>query len=168
MFLGRKPEEPRSTSASSRVRSKRRVAPGSLARLPNPNLALGEKVLEARESRARWRCVGWCDGATIAKLTGNAAYPHAGHEGNTPPLPSVELQRVARLHAIPSPVTSIGGFAFLGCTSLPSEILPSSVSSVGEYAFSGCTSLRLVTIPRACDVGYKAFDNCPKMQIARV
>ena len=43
---------------------------------------------------------------------------------------------------IPDSVTSIGSYAFSGCTSLESITIPDSVTSIGEYAFSGCTSLQ--------------------------
>ena len=41
---------------------------------------------------------------------------------------------------IPNSVTSIGGRAFSGCSSLTSVTIPDSVTSIGEQAFSGCSS----------------------------
>src|SRR5450756_2445529 len=46
---------------------------------------------------------------------------------------------------IPVSVTSIGNFAFAGCTGLTSVTIPSSVTSIGNDAFFGCTKLTTVT-----------------------
>ena len=62
---------------------------------------------------------------------------------------------------IPSSVTSIGGGAFHGCSSLTSVTIPESVTNIGNYAFSGCRSLTSVTIPESVtSIGYGAFQNC--------
>ncbi|MBR0195239.1 MAG: leucine-rich repeat protein [Paludibacteraceae bacterium] len=42
---------------------------------------------------------------------------------------------------IPDSVTSIGSYAFRGCTSLTSIEIPNSVTSIGYAAFDGCRSL---------------------------
>ena len=42
---------------------------------------------------------------------------------------------------IPDSVTSIGGFAFYGCSGLTSITIPDSVTSIGESAFESCVSL---------------------------
>ncbi|MBR4989392.1 MAG: leucine-rich repeat domain-containing protein [Bacteroidaceae bacterium] len=39
---------------------------------------------------------------------------------------------------IPNSVTSIGEYAFSGCSGLTSITIPNSVTSIGDYAFEGC------------------------------
>ena len=56
-------------------------------------------------------------------------------------------------------VTSIGEYAFWGCSGITSVIIPSSVTSIGQYAFSRCTSLKSVTLPaELTEIGENAFD----------
>ena len=62
---------------------------------------------------------------------------------------------------IPDSVTSIGNYAFSGCTGLTSITIPDSVTSIGNYAFSGCTGLTSITIPDSVtSIGSLAFDSC--------
>ena len=50
---------------------------------------------------------------------------------------------------IPSSVTSIGDYAFGGCTGLTSVTIPEGVASIGMQAFQDCTSLTSVVIPNS-------------------
>ena len=62
---------------------------------------------------------------------------------------------------IPDSVTSIGDYAFRGCSNLTSVTIPDSVTSIGNRAFSGCSSLTSVTIPDSVtSIGEKAFYGC--------
>ena len=47
---------------------------------------------------------------------------------------------------IPSSVTSIGEYAFSGCSGLTSVTIPNSVTSIGSEAFGGCSGLKKVNI----------------------
>ena len=58
-------------------------------------------------------------------------------------------------------VTSIGDYAFWGCSGLTSVIIPSSVTSIGDGAFYGCHSLTSVEIPNSVlSIGNRTFDSC--------
>ncbi len=65
---------------------------------------------------------------------------------------------------IPNSVTSIGGSAFYGCSSLTSLTIPNSVTSIGSSAFSDCSSLTSITIPNSVtSIGSSAFSDCSSL-----
>ena len=65
---------------------------------------------------------------------------------------------------IPNSVTSIGGYAFSGCTGLTSINIPNSVTSIGDYAFASCIGLTSVTIPESVtSIGNYAFAGCSSL-----
>ena len=62
---------------------------------------------------------------------------------------------------IPNSVTSIGSWTFLGCKGLTSITIPNSVTSIGEGAFNGCSGLNSITIPNSVtNIGNYAFAGC--------
>ena len=66
---------------------------------------------------------------------------------------------------IPNSVTSIGGSAFVGCASLKSITMPNSVTSIGDMAFYKCSSLTSITIPDSVtSIGSSAFSDCSKLR----
>ena len=65
---------------------------------------------------------------------------------------------------IPDSVTSIGGHAFYGCDSLTSITIPNSVTSIGDYAFRYCSNLTSITIPNSVtSIGESAFEYCSSL-----
>ena len=62
---------------------------------------------------------------------------------------------------ISNSVTSIGNYAFYGCSGLTSITIPNSVTSIGESAFKSCSSLTSITIPNSVtSIGERAFSYC--------
>lgn len=59
------------------------------------------------------------------------------------------------------PVTTIGDYAFKGCTSLTGVDIPNSVTGIGREAFYGCASLMGVDIPNSViEIGRESFYEC--------
>ena len=55
-------------------------------------------------------------------------------------------------------VTSIGNWAFEGCSGLTSVVIGNSVTSIGNYAFRGCSGLTSIEISnRVTSIGNGAF-----------
>ena len=62
-------------------------------------------------------------------------------------------------------VTSIGDYAFYGCTKLTTVDFP-AVTSIGDNAFNGCSNLTTANFPVAIIIGDNAFSNCSKFTTA--
>ena len=66
---------------------------------------------------------------------------------------------------IPNSVTSIGDFAFLGCSGLTELTLPNSVTRIGDCAFYGCTGLTELILPNSVSsIGDIAFTYCSGLE----
>ena len=62
---------------------------------------------------------------------------------------------------IPNSVTSIGGGAFQNCSGLTSVEIPNSVTSIGDWAFSDCSGLTSILIPNSItSIGGGEFAGC--------
>jgi len=61
-------------------------------------------------------------------------------------------------------LTSIGPFAFYGCSSLSSVSLPEGLTSIGERAFESCVSLYSISLPEnLSSIGVYAFLGCSNL-----
>ena len=61
-----------------------------------------------------------------------------------------------------SRVSTIGSYAFCGCSNLTSIDLP-QVTSIGTYAFSQCYSLTTINLPKCISIGGIAFASCQNL-----
>ncbi|MBR4829696.1 MAG: leucine-rich repeat protein [Muribaculaceae bacterium] len=72
---------------------------------------------------------------------------------------------------IPSDVSSIGKYAFYGCSGLTSVYFPNTDGglAIGDWAFSNCTGLYGVTISESVtSIGKSIFSNCTNMEYIEV
>lgn len=63
---------------------------------------------------------------------------------------------------IPAGVTSIGDYAFFGCSSLTSVTLPETLTSIGKEAFGKCTTLKKIDFSdtKITEIPDRAFAGC--------
>ena len=100
-----------------------------------------------------------CTGLTSIKVeTGNATYDSRENCNAIIETESNRLVTGCQATTIPSSVTSIGDYAFQGCSGLTSITIPESVTSIGNQVFDCCTGLTSITIPESVTtIGDYAF-----------
>ena len=124
------------------------------ARLYECNLS-GDMVYQASD-----------DAATLARYFGADSKVDIPAELGGKPVTSIGGDAFAGCSSltevtIPEGVTSIRGVAFAYCSSLTEVTIPKSVTSIGEWAFEGCSNLTKVIIPEGVtSIGESAFQSC--------
>ena len=67
--------------------------------------------------------------------------------------------------SLPEGLTSIGKYAFYGCSNLALTTLPESLTNIGSLAFNLCSNLALTTLPESLtSIGANAFNLCLKLK----
>ena len=107
--------------------------------LPNGEFQVGDLMYKASENG---------NGLTVCELVNKAAT-------------EIRIPSQIKYGKYTYEVTSIGDFAFDGCSSLTSITIPNSVMSIGSCVFSDCSSLTSITIPNSVmSIGNSAFAWC--------
>ena len=106
--------------------------------------------------------LAYCSGLTsIIVEQGNKKYDSRNNCNAIIEKESNALIAGCKKTVIPNSVTSIGSWAFYGCSDLTSITIPNSVTGIGKGAFCDCSGLTSVTIPNSVtSIGDDAFYGC--------
>ena len=73
-------------------------------------------------------------------------------------------RQYTRTVEIPNNVTTIGIYAFSGCTGLTNITLPDSLTTINQNAFAGCTGLTNITFPNSLTtIDQNTFGGCTSL-----
>ncbi len=101
-----------------------------------------------------------CSGLTsITVASGNSSYDSRNNCNAIIETESNRLIAGCQNTVIPYSVTSIGNYAFYGCSGLTSVTIPNSVTTIGGGAFSGCSGLTSISVS-AGNSKYDSRNNC--------
>ena len=99
--------------------------------------------------------------ATITVEDGNTVYNSRNGCNAIIETSSNKLIAGCKNTTIPASVTSIGNYAFSGCSGLTSVEIPTNVTSIGDNAFFECNGLTSISIPSSVtSIGNDAFSGC--------
>lgn len=89
---------------------------------------------------------------------------HDAYDGFTSPSGSLEIPSSVTFNGTTYSVTSIGDYAFFGCSGLSSVTISNSVTSIGHAAFFGCSGLSSMTIPNSItSISDSMFYSCSNL-----
>ncbi len=104
----------------------------------------------------------WSLNTSTGRLTisGTGAMTNWAISNNRPPWYDSYREQITSV-VINSGVTTIGKYAFCGCTNLTSVTIPNTVTTIYDYAFEEDAKLTSITIPNSVTyIGYYAFWLC--------
>ena len=80
--------------------------------------------------------------------------------------PATQKKDSVKAIVIEDGVTSIGDYAFSGCSGLTSVNIPEDVTSIGERVFMNCSQLASIEIPKSVtSIGSGVFDKCNNLTV---
>ena len=114
--------------------------------LPAPAQATGKSAYALRTEVIRCGTnLNWTvDNAGVLTISGSGAMENFFDETSAPWLSDYAAKIVKVV--IENGVTTVGDYAFAGCSNLTQVELPDSLTTIGDYAFAGCVRLRQVEI----------------------
>ena len=94
--------------------------------------------------------------ASIEKITFTGIVSH-DYSSESSPFTPWRISTTLNEIVLSDELTSIGKYAFYGCTALKTITIPSSVTSIGDYAFAGCSNLTFAVFGGAPSLGTDSF-----------
>ena len=101
----------------------------------------------------------WYVDGTVLTISGEGAMNDYSLQDAAPWDPSITKV------VITSGITTIGAYAFYGCSNLTEIVIPDTVQSIGKYAFYNCAALTEVHIPDGVkEIAANTFFGCASLQ----
>ena len=124
----------------------------------------GAAIHCARDVAAgEWDDLFWVldeDGLLTVTGSGEMASLQSGSHDNA----WIAYRDQIRSAEIGSGITTVGAYAFNGCSQLESITLPNTVTLIGYHAFQDCSGMGTIAIPVSVTaIGSSAFSNCSKL-----
>lgn len=101
----------------------------------------------------------------VLSITGTGAMMNYSASSSGEKAPWASYADSIKTVRIAEGATSVGNYAFYGCTELASVTLPSSTTRIGASSFRNCSAIKSITIPNAVkEIGSYAFNSCSSLQ----